>query len=46
MELLLIELRKLRVQNPEFKLIIDLLEGFLVDFDKLAAIQRIVGVNK
>jgi len=46
MELLLIQLRKLRTQNPEFKLIIDLLEGFLVDFEKLASVQRIVGVDK
>ena len=43
-EILLVELRKLRTQQPEFKIIIDLLERFLIDFDKLAAVQRIIGV--
>lgn len=37
-------MRKLRTQQPEFKIIIDLLERFLIDFDKLAAVQRIIGV--
>lgn len=43
-EILLVELRKLRTQQPEFRIIIDLLERFLIDFDKLAAVQRIIGV--
>jgi hypothetical protein len=42
--LLLVELRKLRTQHSEFKFIIDLLERFLIDFDKLAGLQRIIGV--
>lgn len=37
-------MRKLRTQNPEFKIIIDLLERFLIDFDKLAGVQRIIAV--
>ena len=43
-EVLLIELRKLRTQHIEFKFVIDLLERFLIDFDKLAAVQRIIAV--
>ncbi len=43
-EILLVELRKLRVQHVEFKIVIDLIERFLIDFDKLAAVQRIIGV--
>ena len=35
---------KLRVQHVEFKIVIDLIERFLIDFDKLAAVQRIIGV--
>ena len=37
-------MRKLRSQNPDFKIIIDLLERFLIDFDKLAAVQKIIAV--
>jgi hypothetical protein len=43
-EVLLVELRKLRTQHTEFKFVIDLLERFLIDFDKLAAVQRIIAV--
>ena len=43
-DVLLVELRKLRTQHVEFKFIIDLLERFLIDFDKLAGLQRIIGV--
>lgn len=43
-DVLLVELRKLRTQHVEFKFIIDLLERFLIDFDKLAGIQRIIAV--
>jgi DNA repair exonuclease SbcCD ATPase subunit len=43
-DILLVELRKLRTQNPEFRIIIDLLERFLIDFDKLAGVQRIIAV--
>ncbi len=40
----MVELRKLRTQHVEFKVIIDLLERSLIDFDKLAAIQKIIAV--
>ena len=40
----MVELRKLRTQHAEFKIVIDLLERFLIDFDKLAAVQRIIAV--
>lgn len=43
-DILLVELRKLRTQHVEFKFVIDLLERFLIDFDKLAGIQRIIAV--
>lgn len=44
LEVLLVELRKLRTQQPQFKITIDLLEKFLIDFDKLAAVQKIIAV--
>ncbi len=44
LEVLLVELRKLRTQHVEYKIIIDLLEKSLIDFDKFAAIQRIIAV--
>lgn len=40
----MVELRKLRTQHVEFKIVIDLLERFLIDLDKLAAVQRIIAV--
>lgn len=40
----MVELRKLRTKHVEFKIVIDLLERYLIDFDKLAAVQRIIGV--
>lgn len=44
LEVLLVELRKLRTRNPEFKAMIDIIEKYLIDFDRLASVQRIIGV--
>lgn len=45
-EILLVELRKLRGTQPHLAGIIELLERYIVDFDKLAAVQRIVPVER
>ena len=42
----MVELRKLRTAQPALIGIIELLERYLVDFDKLASVQRIVQVDK
>lgn len=44
MDILLIELRRLRTERSEFRGTIDMLERFLGDFDRLASVQRIIGV--
>ena len=41
---LLTQLRTLRTSNPEFRITIDLIERFITDFDRLAAVQRIIAV--
>ena len=46
LEIVLTELRKLKVSQPHLSGIIDLLERYFVDFDKLASIQRIVAVDR
>lgn len=38
------ELRKLRTKNPDLKVQIDVLEKFLIEFNKLAEFQRIVQI--
>jgi hypothetical protein len=43
---LLTELRRLRTQNPNLKATIDIIEKFLLEFDRLAQFQRIVQVNR
>jgi hypothetical protein len=43
---ILVELKRLRQTQPALASQIDLLERYLTDFDKLAAIQRIVSVDK
>lgn len=45
-EILLVELRKLRGTQPHLSGVIDLLERYIVDFDRLAAVQRIVPVER
>jgi hypothetical protein len=45
-EALLVELRRLRGNNPALKVQIELIEGFLIELDKLIAFPRIVQVEK
>jgi len=42
----LVELRKLRVNNPALKIQIDIIEAFLVELEKIMQFQRIVQVEK
>jgi hypothetical protein len=42
----LVELRKLRGTQPALVGYIELLEKYLIDFDKLAAVQRIIPVER
>lgn len=44
LEILLVELRKLKTSNPGLRATIEIIEKFLVEFDRLAAAQRIVSV--
>ncbi len=37
-------MRKLKGNHGELRVYIDLLEKFLIDFDKLASIQRVIGI--
>lgn len=46
LEVLLVELRQLRSGQPGLRNIIDIIERFLLDFDRLAAAQRIVAVDR
>lgn len=46
LDALLVELRRLRTTQPALAGHIDLLERYLTDFDKLAALQRIVPVDR
>ena len=43
-ETVLIELRKLRVNNPAIKIQIDIIEIFLIELEKMMSFQRIVQV--
>ena len=45
-EILITELRKLRGTQPHLVGIVELLERYLVDFDRLSAVQRIVPVDR
>lgn len=45
-ETVLVELRKLRVNNPALKIQIDIIEAFLVELEKMMQFQRIVQVEK
>ena len=42
----MVELRKLRVNNPALKIQIDIIEAFLVELEKIMQFQRIVQVEK
>ena len=46
LDLLLGELRALRTSHPNLRTTIELIEKFLLDFDKLASAQRIVPVDR
>ena len=46
LDVLLVELRALRTSHPNLRATIELIERFLLDFDKLAAAQRIVPVDR
>jgi hypothetical protein len=43
-EVLLVELRKLKTNYGELRGSIDLIERFLTDFDRLASVQRVIGI--
>lgn len=46
LEILLIELRKLMTTNPNLRAIIEIIERFLLEFDRLASAQRVVAVDR
>ena len=46
LDILLAELRQLRTTQPNFRGIIEVIERFLLDFDRLAAAQRVVAVDR
>ena len=46
LEILLVELRKLRGTQPNLAGIIELVERYLIDFDRLASVQKIVPVER
>lgn len=43
-DLVLTQLRQLKVRQPDLRAVIEILEAYLVEFDRLAAVQRIVKV--
>lgn len=45
-ELIIVELRKLRSNQPNLREQIEILERFLVDFDKFAAVARVFPVDR
>jgi hypothetical protein len=46
LDILLIELRKLVVAQPNLRVVIEIIERFLLEFDRLAAAQRVVAVDR
>lgn len=46
LEILLVELRALRTAHPNLRAVIEIIERYLIDFDRLAAAQRIVTVDR
>ena len=46
LEIVIGELKKIRGQQPHLVGVIELLERYLIDFDRLAAVQRIVPVDR
>jgi hypothetical protein len=45
-ETLLVELRRLRTKHPELKVAIDVVEKFLIEWDRFAQFQRIVAIER
>ena len=43
-DVLLVELRKLKAANPALRVVVEVIETYLVEFDKIAAFQRIIKV--
>jgi hypothetical protein len=41
----MVQLRTLKSKHSEFAVIIGIIEKFLIDFDKLAAMRRVIGVK-
>jgi hypothetical protein len=46
LEILLVELRQLKNSNPNLRGVIEIIERFLLEFDRLAAAQRVVAVDR
>jgi hypothetical protein len=46
LEILLVELRQLRTAHPNLRGVIEIIEKFLLEFDRLAAAQRVVPVDR
>lgn len=46
LEILLVELRQLRTAHPNLRVVIEIIEKFLLEFDRLAAAQRVVAVDR
>jgi hypothetical protein len=46
LEILLVELRQLKSSNPNLRGVIEIIERFLLEFDRLAAAQRVVAVDR
>lgn len=42
----MIELRKLLTAHPNLRAVIEIIERFLLEFDRLAAAQRVVAVDR
>lgn len=46
MDILLAELIKVKDTQPSFQGLVEIVQQYLIDFDKLASIQRIVPIEK
>ena len=42
----MVELRQLKNSNPNLRGVIEIIERFLLEFDRLAAAQRVVAVDR
>lgn len=45
-DILLVELRKMRTQNPSIKVQIDMIEAYIIDLDKIIQFPRFIEVEK